>query len=48
VEFYLTAADPGFQSTLKVLMNRTNAAAQGNTFEQYMMATSDPDLGDIP
>ncbi|KAF9143534.1 hypothetical protein BG015_000404 [Linnemannia schmuckeri] len=37
VENYFTATDPGFQTALKDLMDRTDAAAQGNIFERYMM-----------
>ncbi|KAF8926728.1 hypothetical protein BGZ47_002569 [Haplosporangium gracile] len=37
VENYFTATDPGFQTALKELMDRTDAAAQGNIFERYMM-----------
>ncbi|KAG0364878.1 hypothetical protein BGX24_004416, partial [Mortierella sp. AD032] len=38
VENYFTATDPGFQTALKELMDRTDAAAQGNIFERYMMS----------
>ncbi|KAF8923643.1 hypothetical protein BGZ47_004589, partial [Haplosporangium gracile] len=34
VENYFTATDPGFQAALKELMDRTDAAAQGNIFER--------------
>jgi len=37
VENYFTATDPGFQTALRELMDRTDAAAQGNLFERYMM-----------
>ncbi|KAG9060876.1 hypothetical protein KI688_007945 [Linnemannia hyalina] len=37
VENYFTATDPGFQTALKELMDRTDAATQGNIFERYMM-----------
>ncbi|KAG9060866.1 hypothetical protein KI688_007935 [Linnemannia hyalina] len=37
VENYFTATDPGFQTALKELMDRTDAAAQGNIFGRYMM-----------
>ncbi|KAG0277039.1 hypothetical protein BGZ95_006634 [Linnemannia exigua] len=37
VENYFTATDPGFQTALKELMYRTDAAAQGNIFERYMI-----------
>ncbi|KAG0257675.1 hypothetical protein BGZ95_005158 [Linnemannia exigua] len=38
MENYFTATDPGFQTALKELMDRTDAAAQGNIFERYMMS----------
>ncbi|KAK3812540.1 MAG: hypothetical protein J3R72DRAFT_498661 [Linnemannia gamsii] len=38
VENYFTATDPGFQTALKELMDRMDAAAQGNIFERYMMS----------
>ncbi|KAF8931608.1 hypothetical protein BGZ47_011753 [Haplosporangium gracile] len=37
VENYFTATGPGFQTALRELMDRTDAAAQGNIFERYMM-----------
>ncbi|KAI8348323.1 hypothetical protein B0O80DRAFT_490033 [Mortierella sp. GBAus27b] len=36
-ENYLNATDLGFQTDLRSLMDRTNAAAQGNIFERHMM-----------
>ncbi|KAG9319369.1 hypothetical protein KVV02_000942 [Mortierella alpina] len=38
VSNFFTATDPGFQVALKELMDRTEAAAQRNIFEQYMMS----------
>ncbi|KAF9960672.1 hypothetical protein BGZ70_008520, partial [Mortierella alpina] len=35
---FFTATDPGFQVALRELMDRTQAAAQGNLFEQHMMS----------
>ncbi|KAG0099057.1 hypothetical protein BGZ93_009340 [Podila epicladia] len=40
VENYFAAMDPGFQTALKELMDRTDAAAQGNIAERYMMTIS--------
>ena len=37
VENYFTTTDPGFQRALRELMGRTDAAAQGNIFERYMI-----------
>ncbi|KAF9536525.1 hypothetical protein EC957_010545 [Mortierella hygrophila] len=37
VENYFSATDPGFQTALRELMDRTDAAAKGNLFERYMM-----------